>query len=67
MQKFFKNLNLGENMLYLSIFGLELEKTIAIFEINTLEYFYKQSFAWKWKSLNLAPKMPYLGIFEPRF
>ena len=49
----------------MAIFGLEFEKTVVIFEINTLEFVKKQNFVKnkKWKCLNLGPKMPYLGIF----
>ena len=34
-------------MSYLGIFGLEFEKSIVIFEINTLKFFLKQSFVQK--------------------
>ena len=54
-------------MPYLDIFGLKFQKGIVIFEINTLEYFLKQSFEWKWKSLNLGPAMPYLGVLGSDF
>ena len=34
-------------MSYLSVFGLELENTIVILEMNTLKFFGKQSFLQK--------------------
>ena len=54
-------------MPYLGIFGLEFHKTIAIFEINTLEFVYLKIFAKKQKCLHLGPKMPYLGMFGLKF
>ena len=33
-----KCLNLGPKMPYLSIFGIEFQKTIVIFEISTVEF-----------------------------
>ena len=52
-------------MLYLGTFGLQFENNIVIFEINTLEFVYLQTFAKKKKQncLSLGSKMPYLGIF----
>ena len=48
----------------LDIFGLEFGNNLAIFEISTLKFLILQIFRKKQKSLNLRPKMPYLGIFE---
>ena len=51
--KFFakvKILNFGPKMPYLDNFELVFWKNIVIFEINTLEYFLKQSFVQKQKS-----------------
>ena len=50
----------------LSIFGLEFQKTIAVFEINSFEFAYLQNFAEKQKCLNLGMKMPYLPIFDQK-
>ena len=54
-------------MPYLGIFGLEFYKTIVIFEISTLKFFYLQNFAKKQKCFNLEPKVLYLGIFVLEF
>ena len=54
-------------MPYLGIFGLEFQKTIVIFEINSFEFVYLQNFAGKQNCLNLGPKMPYLVISEQEF
>ena len=51
----------------LHIFGLEIQKTIVIFEINTLKFVKLQNFMKKLKCLNLGPKMPDLGIFGLEF
>ena len=40
---------------------------IDIFEINNLEFFKLQNFLKKWKSPNLGPKVPDLGIFVLEF
>ena len=42
-------------------------EALILFEINLLEFFWPQSFVQKWKSLNLEPKMPYLGTFALEF
>ena len=42
----------------LGIFGLEIEKYIAIFEISTLEFF---------KSLNLGPNNALFVVFRQQF
>ena len=47
----------------LRIFGLEIENSIVILEINIPEFALLQSLMQKQKSLNLEPKMPYLDIF----
>ena len=62
-----KCLNLILGMPCFCIFGLEFQKTIAIFEISTLEFVKLQNFVEKWKCLNLVPKMPYLRIFGLEF
>ena len=49
------------------IFGKNLKKTIAIFEISTLKFVSLQNLTKKQKFLNLGPKMPNLGIFELEF
>ena len=62
-----KCLNLGPNMPYLGIFGLDLKKkTIVIFEISTLKFVSLENFAEKKKCLNLGSKMSYLGIFDQK-
>ena len=50
-------------MPYLGIFQLEFEKHIVIFKISVLEFVLLQSWVQNYKSLNLGPKIPYLGIF----
>ena len=50
-------------MPYLSIFGLEFENYIVIFEMSTLKFVLLQHFRKKQKCVNLGPKMSYLGIF----
>ena len=47
-------------MPYLRICGLEFEKTIVVFGINTLKFVYLQNFTKKQKCLNL-------GIFGLEF
>ena len=42
-------------------------KTIVVFEISTLIFIYLQNFVKKQKSLNLGPKVLYLGIFGVEF
>ena len=54
--------NFGQKMSCLGILQLRFEKTIAIFEINTLQLVKLQGFVKKWKISNLATKMPYLGV-----
>ena len=51
----------------LGIYGLEFENVIVIFEISALEFSLLQSLVWKWKSLILGPKMPYLGFCRLTF
>ena len=41
----------------------EFENIIAVFEIKVLELALLQHYVQKQKSLNLAPKMPDIGIF----
>ena len=53
-------------MPYMHIFWLEFGKGTVIFEV-TLKSFWKEDFVQKWKSLNLGPKMPYLGILGSDF
>ena len=50
-------------MPYLGIFQLEFEKHIVIFETSVLEFVLLRSWVQNYKSLNLRPKIPYLGIF----
>ena len=54
-------------MLYLGIFGLEVENSIVIFEITTLAFLKLWNFVKKWKCLNLVPKMLFWGIFKLEF
>ena len=51
-------------MAYLSIFGLEFSKPLAVFEITTLKFVQLRNFAKREKCLNLEPKMTYMGIFQ---
>ena len=44
-------------------FGWNLKKTIAIFQVSTLEFFNMRSFMQNWKILTFGQKMLYLGIF----
>ena len=60
-------LNLGPKMLYLCLFGLEVQKATVRFEFSTLRFGQLQNFSKKQKYLNLATKMPHLGIFELEF
>ena len=62
-----KCLNFGPNTLYLSIFRLQFENNIVIFEISTLQFVYFENFVEKWKCLNLRPTTPFLGIFGLEF
>ena len=48
-------------------FWLQFQKTIFIFEINTRAFLKQQSFLQNEKSLNMAPKTPYLNTFRPEF
>ena len=43
------------------------QKTIAIFEMSTLEFVRLENFTRKQKSLNFRTTMPYLGIFGQEF
>ena len=43
------------------------QKTIAIFEMSTLEFVRLENFTRKQKSLNFRTNMPYLGIFGQEF
>lgn len=51
-----KCLNFGPNTLYLSIFRLQFENNIVIFEISTLQFVYFENFVKKWKCLNFGTK-----------
>ena len=51
----------------LGIFGLELENSILIFQISTLEFVWLQNVVWKRKCLNYGPKISYLGFFLENF
>ena len=48
-----------------TIFGLEVENYIVIFEISTLEFVCLQNLVKKCQ--NVGPRMPYLGIFGLEF
>ena len=51
-------------MLYLGTFGLQFENNIVIFEINTLEFVYLQTFAEKKaKMLKFGIKNALFGYF----
>ena len=50
-------------MPHLAIFGLDFQKTIVLFEINSLEFVKLQNFAKNQKCLNLGPKWPNFHIF----
>ena len=60
-------MNLEQKLLYLGIFGQEFEKSIFIFEINIFEFFEKQFFVRKGKTLVLGLKMSFLSIFGMEF
>ena len=46
---------------------VKLEKTIVIFDINTLEFFNMQSFMQKSKYLNSGQRLHFGGIFGLEF
>ena len=48
----------------LGIFKLKFEKTIAIFDINTLKFVQMRKFVDNKKKSNLGGKMPYMGIIR---
>ena len=48
-------------------FGLEFQKTNAVFEISILEFVNMQRFIQNQKTLNLGKKIHYLGIFGVQF
>ena len=50
-------------MPHLAILGLDFQKTIVLFEINSLEFVKFQNFAKKQKCMNLGLKMPNFHIF----
>ena len=58
-----KHFNIGLKMVYLGIFGQQLQKSIVIFEISNLELVNMQNFVKNKKTSNLCSKVPYLGIF----
>ena len=62
-----KILIFGTKIALIGYFGLEFQKTNAIFEISILEFVNMQSYIQKQKTLNLGPKIPYLGIFRLQF
>ena len=68
MLNFFQSNNefqIWDQMSYLGISKLELEKTIVIFKIKTSQ---NAKFSAKQKkSTNLGPNMPYVDIFEIQF
>ena len=53
-------------MPYLGIFGMELQKTIVIFEIISLEFVKVQSFIQQ-KNLKFGTKNALFGQFRPEF
>ena len=61
--RFRKTFEFSNKISYSGIFGWNLKKTVAIFEISTLEIFNMQSFMQKQKILRFRAKMLYLGIF----
>ena len=71
MQSFMQNKKTSKsdtkNAFYSGIFEMQFWKTIVIFEINTLQFFKMHGLLQKLKSLNLGPKMSYLGIFRLKF
>ena len=56
-----------KNALFGYFWARILKKSIVIFEILTLKFFYLKNFMKKQKSLNLGPKMPDLGILGLEF
>ena len=54
-------------MSYLSIFGLEFDKTIVILKSAASNLLNGKISQKKQKCLNLGPKMPYLSIFGLEF
>ena len=54
-------------MPYLGVLGLEFQKNIFIFEMNSLDSASMQKFVEQRKCLNLGPKLTYLGILVRAF
>ena len=62
-----KYLHLGRKMLYLSIFELEFEKAIVIFEIDALEFLKFEKFGAKRKILKFGTKNALIRCFGQQF
>ena len=62
-----KILKFGDKIALIGYFGIEFQNTNVVFEISILEFVNMQSFIQKPKTLNLRPKIPYLGIFRLQF
>ena len=60
-------ISLGLKYLSFGHIKLELEQSITVFEISTLQFFKFQSFLQLKKFLNLGPKIPYLGVLGSTF
>ena len=58
----------GTKIAVIGCFGLKFQKTNVVFEISILAFVNKQNFIQKQrKTVNLGPKIPYLGIFGQQF
>ena len=60
-------INFGTKIALFGYFGLQVWKSIVIFEISILEFVKMQSFVQYSKSLTLGPKMSDLGVFRLQF
>ena len=58
---------MGPKFPYLGVFGIEVLKTIVIFEICNLKFVKLQNLAKIEKLFTLGTKMPYLAIFGIEF
>ena len=58
-----KILKFGTKIVLIGYFELEFQKTNVEFEISILEFINMQSFIQNQKTLNLGPKIHYLGVF----
>ena len=58
-----KILKFGTKIVLIGYLGLEFQKTNAVFEISILKFVNMQRLIQNQKTLNLGPKIHYLGVF----